>query len=163
MRRYYRRLALKRIIFCLVYTVLVYLLISYCGDRYSITTSNITTVKTIESSRMKSRIITEDIRNGNLKYVYKNVPYNVSCLESSKKIKDNKYNDSTYGEVYILRTNSTFLCESILRIYNDNKEIYGIVLDKSENQSKEDIEILTSITSSNDIEEVNYTIERYGS
>ena len=164
MRRYYRRLTLKRNIFCLVYTLMVYLLISYCGDRYSITTSNITNVKSIESSRMKPRIINEEVRYGNYKYVYKIIPYNVNCLDNKTKIKNDKYIDSTYGSISIIKANSSFLCGSILKMRNvDNEEFYGIVLDKDDKQSKDIFEILITNKDNNSINEFSYTVERYGS
>ena len=163
MRNYYRRkLALRRIIFCTVYTLIVGLLIFYCGDRYSITTSNITNVKSIESNRLKPRIVTEDIKYGNYKYVYKTVPYNVNCLDNKTKIKNEKYNDSTYGLVKIVKANSSYLCNSILKFNVDGEEIYGIILEKDNNQSKNIFEILTTNKVDNSVKEISYTIERYG-
>ena len=157
MKKYYRRLALKRFIFCLIYTFLVFILISYCGDRYSITTSNITNVKSIESDKIKSRYINEDIKIGTIKYINKENSYNVSCVNNI--ISDDLYNEATYGQILILKTNSSFLCGNIIKLYNlDNKEEYGIVLDIDNSQSNNVIEILT-INKENEIEkEINYSI-----
>lgn len=159
--KYYRRLALKRIIFCLVYTIFVYLLISYCGDRYSVTTSNITNVKSIETNILKSRIYKNEKNKGQLKYIYKNDSYSINCLDNYI-INNNKYYDSTYGELYILKTNPQIACNSILKISTENNiDIYGIVLDIDENQSENIIEIYNN-NEKELTENINFYIERTG-
>ena len=87
----------------------------------------------------------------------------LACMPSLDVLHGNvTYNDSTYGLVNIVKANSSYLCNSILEFNVDGEEIYGIILEKDDNQSKDIFEIITTNKVDNSVKEISYTIERYG-
>ena len=162
-KRYKKRLSLNLFLFCFIYTLIIIYIIYYSGSKISTATTNITNVKSIESFRIKTKEENQDIYEGILSYIKKD---NLNCLTDNNKISNNKYNDSLYGEVLILKTNNYYSCNTIIKMStNDNQYFYGIVLDRDSNQDINSIQIIENKENINlnNQKNITYKIERFGS
>ena len=149
-------------LFCFIYTLIIIFIIYYSGNKTTTVTTNITNVKSIESFRIKTKEENDEYKDGILSYINKD---NLNCLNNKNNILNNKYNDSMYGEVLILKTNNYYLCNTIIKMsINDNQYLYGIVLDRDSKQDLNSIQIIENNEINNLInkEKIIYKIERFG-
>ena len=161
-KRYKKRLSLKMFLFCFIYTITIIFIIFYSANKTTTVTTNITNVKSIESFRLKNKEEIKNYNEGILSYINKE---DLNCLEDNNKILNNKYNDSLYGEVLILKTNDYYYCNTIIKMsINDNQYLYGIVLDRDNKQDLNSIQIIGNNLNNQNYNNKNitYKIERFG-
>lgn len=157
-----KRLSLKMFIFCSLYTLLVLFVIYYSGSKITTATTNITNVKSIESFRMKTKEEKDNNYKGILEYINNN---SFNCLDNYELISNDKYKDSKYGEVLLLKTNDYYSCYSIIKMStSDNQYFYGIVLNIDKELDKNTIQIIENKDFSDieKLENITYNIERFG-
>ena len=166
--RYYdkKRLSLRRFLFCFFYTLLVGLLIFFVGEKITISTTNITNVKSIESYRIKTNEQNqeEEFVGTLTSYLLENTgTISLSCLEIEFATNDLTYQDPTFGEVKIVKANEVIPCGTIVKVSSENnKEFYGIVLDRNKNISKETLEMIKFFPAEDDFQKIIFKIERLG-
>ena len=161
-KRYKKRLSLKMFLFCFIYTITIIFIIFYSANKTTTVTTNITNVKSIESFRLKNKEEIKNYNEGILSYINKE---DLNCLEDNNKILNNKYNDSLYGEVLILKTNDYYSCNTIIKMStSDNQYLYGIVLDRDNKQDLNSIQIIENNLNNQNYNNKNitYKIERFG-
>lgn len=150
--------SLKIYFFYLFFCILIVFIVAGSYSTNSIVTSNINTVKSIESSRIlwqEKQLEVEEVEKyqkidnldsissnaSNYEFVGTMTGYGPDCIGCSgnlacppyQNVLNNNiyYNDSTYGTLRIVAADPRIPCGSIVKILNyEEKEFLGIVLDR---------------------------------
>ena len=187
--------ALKEYFFCLFSIIALVFLVATSNKKNVIVASNINTVKAIESSRIIptieeeiEEVVTEYILVTNTEEISNNkgkkqefigtiTGYGPDCIGCSgvlacpphqNALNNNiYYNDVTYGNIRILAADPSIPCGSIIKVSNyDNKEFYGIVLDRGRDIQGLTMDLLFESENTTSYlgrrYNINFKIERWG-